>query len=99
MFLFQADIGGRITVFQASLANIGPGALTSREDPNLRAAKVSFMAFIAHHLLYLVSVLGNCTFGACFGFLQEALVGSMFAPSGHGFILAQYNIRRCGNLV
>jgi len=31
--------GGRITVFQANLPNIGPGALKSREDPNQRASK------------------------------------------------------------
>ena len=31
--------GGRVTVFQASLPNIGPGALKSREDPNQRAGK------------------------------------------------------------
>lgn len=31
--------GGRITVLQASLPNVGPGALKSREDPNQRAAK------------------------------------------------------------
>lgn len=30
--------GGRVTVFQASLPNIGPGALTAREDPSQRAA-------------------------------------------------------------
>nr|NVI77969.1 Sec24AB ortholog [Cucujiformia] len=30
--------GGRVTVFQASLPNIGPGALTAREDPNQRAS-------------------------------------------------------------
>lgn len=30
--------GGRITVMTAILPNIGPGALKSREDPNLRAA-------------------------------------------------------------
>ena len=31
--------GGRITVFQANLPNVGPGALKSREDPNQRASK------------------------------------------------------------
>nr|MBE5727103.1 Sec24AB ortholog [Cucujiformia] len=30
--------GGRVTVFQASLPNVGPGALTSREDPSQRSA-------------------------------------------------------------
>nr|NVI77894.1 Sec24AB ortholog [Cucujiformia] len=30
--------GGRVTVFQASLPNVGPGALTSREDPNQRTS-------------------------------------------------------------
>nr|NVI78008.1 Sec24AB ortholog [Cucujiformia] len=30
--------GGRVTVFQASLPNVGPGALTAREDPNQRAS-------------------------------------------------------------
>nr|MBE5727137.1 Sec24AB ortholog [Cucujiformia] len=30
--------GGRVTVFQASLPNIGPGTLTPREDPNQRAS-------------------------------------------------------------
>ena len=31
--------GGRVTVFHASLPNVGPGELKSREDPNQRAAK------------------------------------------------------------
>lgn len=30
--------GGRVTVFQAALPNIGPGALTAREDPSQRVA-------------------------------------------------------------
>nr|NVI77948.1 Sec24AB ortholog [Cucujiformia] len=30
--------GGRVTVFQASLPNVGPGALTAREDPNQRSS-------------------------------------------------------------
>ncbi|VDM38366.1 unnamed protein product [Toxocara canis] len=32
------EIGGRITVLQTVLPNVGPGALTSREDPNQRAS-------------------------------------------------------------
>lgn len=31
--------GGRVTVFQTCLPNVGPGALKSREDPNQRAGK------------------------------------------------------------
>lgn len=34
----MASLGGRITVFQASLPNCGPGALTPREDPNQRGS-------------------------------------------------------------
>nr|NVI77971.1 Sec24AB ortholog [Cucujiformia] len=30
--------GGRVTVFQASLPNVGPGSLTPREDPNQRGS-------------------------------------------------------------
>nr|NVI77961.1 Sec24AB ortholog [Cucujiformia] len=30
--------GGRVTVFQCALPNVGPGALTPREDPNRRAS-------------------------------------------------------------
>lgn len=33
-----ASTGGRVTVFQASLPTIGPGSLTSREDPSQRAS-------------------------------------------------------------
>ncbi|KAH1019976.1 hypothetical protein HUJ04_009713 [Dendroctonus ponderosae] len=29
--------GGRVTAFQAALPNVGPGAVTSREDPNQRS--------------------------------------------------------------
>ncbi|CAG0920020.1 unnamed protein product [Notodromas monacha] len=32
-------IGGRVTVFQTQLPDVGPGALKSREDPNQRAGK------------------------------------------------------------
>ncbi|XP_060530213.1 protein transport protein Sec24B [Cylas formicarius] len=35
-YKLMANTGGRVTVFQASLPNVGPGALTSRENPNDR---------------------------------------------------------------
>lgn len=35
----MAPTGGRITVFQTCLPNVGPGGLTSREDPNARSSK------------------------------------------------------------
>ena len=38
-FKLVSPVGGRITVFQANLPNIGPGALKSREDPNQRSSK------------------------------------------------------------
>ncbi|KAI4462889.1 sec24-related protein [Holotrichia oblita] len=37
-YKMMSATGGRITVFQASLPNIGPGALISREDPNQRSS-------------------------------------------------------------
>ncbi|XP_028130763.1 protein transport protein Sec24A [Diabrotica virgifera virgifera] len=37
-FKMMGATGGRVTVFQASLPNIGPGALISREDPSNRAS-------------------------------------------------------------
>lgn len=35
---FQAPTGGRVTVMQTALPNIGPGKLQNREDPNQRAS-------------------------------------------------------------
>ncbi|XP_063220045.1 protein transport protein Sec24A [Bacillus rossius redtenbacheri] len=43
-YKLMAPTGGRITVFQSCLPNVGPGALSVREDPSLRAGKE------AHHL-------------------------------------------------
>ncbi|CAH1098646.1 unnamed protein product [Psylliodes chrysocephalus] len=37
-FKMMSPTGGRVTVFQAALPNIGPGALVAREDPSSRAA-------------------------------------------------------------
>ncbi|XP_015122923.1 protein transport protein Sec24B [Diachasma alloeum] len=38
-FKLMSATGGRVTVFQSCLPNIGPGTLQSREDPNTRASK------------------------------------------------------------
>ncbi|XP_019879213.2 protein transport protein Sec24A [Aethina tumida] len=35
-YKMMSPTGGRITVFQAALPNVGPGALTAREDPSHR---------------------------------------------------------------
>ncbi|GJQ65437.1 hypothetical protein Trydic_g7544 [Trypoxylus dichotomus] len=37
-YKMMSATGGRITVFQVSLPNIGPGGLISREDPNQRSS-------------------------------------------------------------
>lgn len=36
IFSLKAPTGGRVTLVTTSLANIGPGKLPSREDPNMR---------------------------------------------------------------
>lgn len=38
-YKLMAATGGRITVFQTCLPNVGPGALQAREDPNARSSK------------------------------------------------------------
>ncbi|KAJ8732247.1 hypothetical protein PYW08_014977 [Mythimna loreyi] len=38
-YKLMAATGGRITVFQTCLPNVGPGALQPREDPNARSSK------------------------------------------------------------
>ncbi|XP_032511494.2 protein transport protein Sec24A [Danaus plexippus] len=38
-YKLMAPTGGRVTVFQTCLPNVGPGALESREDPNARSAQ------------------------------------------------------------
>ncbi|KAJ8687154.1 hypothetical protein QAD02_022948 [Eretmocerus hayati] len=38
-FKLMSGTGGRVTVFQSCLPNLGPGALTAREDPNTRSGK------------------------------------------------------------
>lgn len=45
-FKLLSPTGGRMTVFQTQLPNLGVGALQSREDPNQRAsAKVRAVVF------------------------------------------------------
>ncbi|XP_076298607.1 protein transport protein Sec24AB [Lasioglossum baleicum] len=38
-YKLMSSTGGRVTVFQTCLPNIGPGLLQAREDPNSRASK------------------------------------------------------------
>ncbi|XP_051176708.1 protein transport protein Sec24A isoform X2 [Leptopilina boulardi] len=38
-YKLMSSTGGRVTVFQTCLPNVGPGALQSREDPSTRANK------------------------------------------------------------
>ncbi|XP_028160482.1 protein transport protein Sec24B [Ostrinia furnacalis] len=38
-YKLMAPTGGRITVFQTCLPNVGPGSLQPREDPNARSSK------------------------------------------------------------
>ncbi|KAL0840640.1 hypothetical protein ABMA28_015839 [Loxostege sticticalis] len=38
-YKLMAPTGGRVTVFQTCLPNVGPGALQAREDPNARSSK------------------------------------------------------------
>lgn len=38
-YKLMAPTGGRVTVFQTCLPNLGPGLLQAREDPNSRASK------------------------------------------------------------
>ncbi|XP_046466052.1 protein transport protein Sec24A isoform X1 [Neodiprion pinetum] len=38
-FKLMSPTGGRVTVFQTCLPNLGPGSLQSREDPNNRSGK------------------------------------------------------------
>ena len=40
-FNSQDGVGGRVTVFQTKIPDVGVGALKSREDPNKRASEVS----------------------------------------------------------
>lgn len=37
-YKMMSATGGRVTVFQVSLPNVGPGMLTAREDPNQRSS-------------------------------------------------------------
>ena len=40
-FYLQGHIGGRVTLFQTTLPNIGPGELKKREDGQKSSPKVS----------------------------------------------------------
>lgn len=49
----QQDFGGRITVIQTVLPNIGPGALASREDAHSEASLVSLSWVILFKMLQI----------------------------------------------